>query len=87
MTTELDRITEWMSRLRRIAEPSLNAADLDGIRESAEAAQRRIAELVSQHPSSDGFEDAVVELGLDIDHMQWHLAELKQRLGWDDDSA
>jgi hypothetical protein len=68
-------------------ENAVIATDLEGISESSEKLSALLNRLVQSHTTSDSFDDLLVEIEVQYDHLTWHWKSLREWRASKDDSA
>lgn len=76
----LEQLIKRLSVLSPEKESEIAAVDLYDIYESSESFQKMLENMIHSQQSKEDLIDALIEVEIELDHINWHYKSLKKKL-------
>ncbi|MBJ8104076.1 MULTISPECIES: hypothetical protein [Bacillus cereus group] len=76
----LEQLIKRLSVLSPEKESEIAAVDLYDIYESSEGFQKMLENMIHSQQSKEDLIDALIEVEIELDHINWHYKSLKNKL-------
>ncbi|PQQ45981.1 hypothetical protein C6A34_19115 [Bacillus thuringiensis] len=76
----LEQLIKSLSVLSLEKEREIAAVDLHDIYESAERFEKMLENIINSKHSKEDLIDALIEVEIELDHINWHYKSLKKQL-------
>ncbi|EJQ54166.1 hypothetical protein IEQ_00914 [Bacillus cereus BAG6X1-2] len=76
----LEQLIERLSVLSPETESEIAAVDLHDIYESSKSFEKMLENMMHSQQSKEDLIDALIEVEIELDHINWHYKSLKKKL-------
>ncbi|MES9696275.1 MULTISPECIES: hypothetical protein [Bacillus] len=76
----LEQLIKSLSVLSSEKEREIAAVDLSDIYESSQRFEKLLESMVNFQQNKDGLIDILIEVEIELDHINWHYKSLKKKL-------
>ncbi|MGG5736848.1 MULTISPECIES: hypothetical protein [Bacillus cereus group] len=76
----LEQLIKRLSVLSSKKECEILAVDLNDIYESSKSFEKMLENMMHSQQSKEGLIDALIEVEIELDHINWHYKSLKKKL-------